>query len=453
MRGRVAALATVLAAITAAGGCASSPPAPPVVVAPRFPAYPELQVPATLAVSPEVRAQHDVAWRRLQSGDLGGASRDFASLLKQHPQFYPAETGLGFAALADRQFKTAATRFSSALAKDSRYLPAWIGQADAQLGLENDGQAIVAMERVLAIDPARETIRSRLELVRFRQVQSLIEEGRRQREAGRLDAAEQALEQALALSPASTVIFRELAQVEIQAGRVDEAEAHLRRATGIDPGDPEGHAALAGVLESRGRYRDASAAYARAAAIDARAEWRAASAALMEKAELAALPPEFGTLESATTVTRAHVAAYVGTRLNGLLVAAPARPTPVATDVGRHWAAPWILPVTRAGVMNVYANHTFQPGATVRRNDLAQILAELLALAAARRPAELAGWRAANPKFPDVPASNVYYRSVALVVTAGAMSVEADGRFRATQAATGADLTKAVARIDQLTDR
>lgn len=434
---------------------ACGPKAPPPVTnaEPRYPAYPHPEIPAALRVSREVEQRHDVAWRRLQTGDLGGAARDFSALLKQNAALYPSETGLGFVHLANREFKSAATRFAAALARDTRYVPALIGQAEAQIGLNNDGQAIAALERVLAIDPKRDAVRSRLELVRFRLVQSLIDEGRRARQANRLDAAEQAFEQALAVSPSSTLILRELAQVELLAGRADDAERHVRRAVQLDANDAEGHAALGEVLGARGRFRDAAAAYRRAVALDDRPEWRKAIVDLSERADMAALPREFGTLSPSGTVTRAHAAAYVGIRLGTLIDAVPRRVTAVATDVNQHWAAPWILAVTRAGIMNVYPNHTFQPGGVVRRGDLAQIAAQLLALSGPARAKELAGWRTARPRFPDLPQTNAFYQAAALAVTAGVMAPAADGDFRATQAATGAELTRAVARIDQLTSR
>jgi tetratricopeptide (TPR) repeat protein len=178
--------------LTLAIACASAPP-PPVVTAPRYPAYPALDVPESLGASPRVLEQHDIAWRRFQGGDLRGAARDFSSILKEQPAFYPATAGLGFVELADRDFDGAASRFSAVLERDDRYLPAWIGQAEAQIALNDDRQAIVALERVLAIDPRRETARTRLELVRFRHVQSLIDEGRRARQAGRLDESVRAL--------------------------------------------------------------------------------------------------------------------------------------------------------------------------------------------------------------------------------------------------------------------
>jgi tetratricopeptide (TPR) repeat protein len=441
------------ALVAVAVACAPKSAPAPVVTTPKFPTYPRPDIPAALRVSRDVADRHDVAWRRLQSGDLRGANRDFAALFKQQPTLYPAETGLGFVELAERDFKDAVTRFSSVLAREGKYIPALVGLAEAHIGLNNDGQAVVALERVLAIDPKREAARSRLELLRFRMVQELIDEGRRARQANRLDAAEQAFEQALSVSPASTLILRELAHVELQAGRAEDAESHVRQAVKLDAGDAEGHAALGNVLEARGRFREAAASYRRAVSLDDRPDWRTKVSELSEKADMAALPREFGNLQPTASITRAHVAAYVGVRLGTLIEAAPRRAVAVATDVGRHWASPWILPVTRAGIMNVYPNHTFQPASVVRRGDLAQVTAQLIALAVPAQSKELAAWRAARPRFADLPSSNVFYQAAAHAVAAGVMSADAAGNFRSTQPATGADLTDAIARIDQLSSR
>jgi tetratricopeptide (TPR) repeat protein len=219
----VAALALVIA------GCASNPK-PPVSApgAPRFPDYPRLEIPANLRVSPEILTRHETAWHRLQAGDLRNAGRDYNDVLKQSDTFYPAEAGLGFVALAGREFKQAAARFSSTLAKNERYLPAWLGMAEAQVGLGHDAEAIGAMERALEIDPKRETLRGRLELLRFKEVQTLIASGQRARQAGRLDEARQLLDRALTLSPSSAVILREIGAVETAQGSLDARSRSIR---------------------------------------------------------------------------------------------------------------------------------------------------------------------------------------------------------------------------------
>lgn len=431
------------------GACASASPRPGATGTLRYPEFPVADVPASLKVPQEMRDRQALAWQRLQAGDVRAATREFNELLKRSPEFYPAEAGLGFVAMADRQYRQAATRFTAAVARDGRYIPALSGLVQAHVALENYDEAVSAMEKLTALDPKRD--KTQLETLRFRQVQGLIEEGRRARLAKRLDESDSILSRALALSPQSTIILRELAATEIALGRLSEAEAHARRATTLDANDAEAHAALGAVFEAQSRGADAAAAYARAAALDDK--WKAKAESLKAAANTTMAPAELRDLSTAATVTRAQLAALIGTRLESLVAAAPRRAPQIMTDVQGHWAAPWIVPVTQAGVMEVFSNHTFQPGATVRRGDLAVAVSQLIQIALAPRSAQLAQFQAARPSFPDVGASHLYYRAAALAVTAGVMTVDDTGRFLPTRPATGSDAAAAVNRIEQLAKR
>jgi tetratricopeptide (TPR) repeat protein len=452
MFGRRAPGAVVVACVlTAAAACGASRPAPPrVVTAPKFPDYPTPFVPQGLAAPPAVQQRHHEGWQRLQAGDLRGASRDFNEVLQRAPDFYPSHAALGFVELADRDPKGAAPHFAAAVERNDRYLPAWVGRAEALLALGEDAEAIRALERILQLDPQREGVRSRLDLVRFRALPTLIESGRKARSAGRLEEAERQFAQALELSPTSTMILQELSAVALQAGRFADAEAHARTAIKLEPKEAVWHAALGEALEAQGKLREAGAAFASAAAIEPRAKWRKRTADLNARARLAALPPEFAAIASSPSVTRAQTAAFIGIELEDLIARAPRRVTAVATDVRNHWATPWILPVTQAGIMSVFANHTFQPSATIRRSDLAAIGAELVRLALGSRRAELTRLQAARPKFPDVPSTHLSYRSAALAITAGVMTTDPAGRFEPTRPASGADLVEMVRRVQAL---
>jgi tetratricopeptide (TPR) repeat protein len=428
--------------------CASNPPRP-AVPAPSVSAFPTPVVPASLRVSADIRARHDAAWRKLQAGDARGAGRDFSSIVRRNPGFYPSVTGLGFIDLSSRAFKNAVARFETATRLDDAYLPAWLGLAEAALGANDDATAVAAMERALVLDPRQPALRSRLELVRFRQIQTLIAEGRAERTAGKLTESKATLERALALSPSSVAILRELVATETSRGDLGSAEMYARRATDAEPRDGETWMALAGVLDAARKYREASTAASRAVALDARPEWRERAAEYRAKAEAALLPAAFANLPKAASVTRGEAAAFVGIKLEDLIEKAPRRSVGVATDVRGHWAASWILGVTRAGVMEIYPNHTFQPGATLRRSDLARMASALVPLAGAKRPADVQRWRASRPAFTDLASTHASYRVAALAVASGTMT-SSGGRFEPTRAATGAELAAVVARVAEL---
>ncbi len=441
-----------VALLVLAAACAR--PLPPAVPsAPAFPDVPTLVVPASLAAETRAAERHDAGWRRFQSGDLRGAARDWQAALSAAPGFYPARTGLGYIALEERRWTEAAEAFDAALAVDAVYTPALAGRVEAALSADDAPAAALALERLIALTPPgaeRDEREGRLDVLRLRAVQEVLARAAADREAGRYEAALAALAQARTLAPGSPTVLRELARVDIARGAFDDAEARAREALAIDPGDAETHAVLGDVLEAQGRLRDAAAAYARAVELDPRPAWRSRAATLRSAADLATLPAEYRSLSTAASVTRGQLAALLGIRLESLLARAPRRVTVVLTDVRRHWAAPWILPVTRAGLMEAMPNHTFQPGTVVRRADLAVVIWRALQLAAADRPAEVNRWRAARAVPSDVPPTHLAHGAVAAVLAAGAMSAAEDGQFRPSQVVSGAEALAAVARVEQV---
>jgi len=448
---RWARTALCMAVLATAAACASGPSAPPAMPAtPTYREVPALTVPDGLNVTAQIRTRHDQAWRRLQSGDLRGANRDFTDILRQAPDFYPAATGLGYLASIDRKYDEAARRFDGAVAADRTYLPALLGRLDVALARNEDVVAVTMSDLILVVDPARDDVRDRREVLRLRVVQAQLARASTARGAGQWDEAQAALDQALAMMPDSAVVLRDLAQVEIARGRLDEAETHARRSLALDAGDAETHAVMASVHEAHGRLREAADALARAIRIDPRQEWRDRAAALTARADFDALPAEYRAIPSAASITRGQLAAMLGIRLQSALGRAPRRVTVVVTDVRSHWAAAWILPAIRAGWMDSFPNHTFQPSARVRRAELAQVVWRVAQDLAARQPAELTRWRASRPAVADVSRAHLAYSAIAGALATGAMGLSDTGRFEPNRMASGSEVVAAVARLEQL---
>jgi tetratricopeptide (TPR) repeat protein len=429
--------------------CAEKKIAPPEPAAPRFPDFVYPTEPDGVG-TPATIERHKAGWAWLQAGDFRAADRNFSAALKLSPSFYPAEVGLGYTALARKDHDTAISHFDKAITASPRYAPALVGRGDALLAAGKRDLALQSFETALDADARLSSLRSRIEVLRVRELQEDVELARKAAEAGRLADARNAYQQAIAASPQSQFLYRELALVERRDGDLAAALVHAQKAVELDPGDARALTVAGEILESRDEFAAALDSFRAAAAIEPSEALDARIEKLRARAAIAGLPEEFKSIETSPTVTRAQLAALVGVRLESILKRSNQNAAVVITDTRGSWAAPWILTVTRAGVMEVYPNHTFQPSAPVRRADLAQTASRILSLIAADTPAVGERWRNADRRrFPDVSPGNLSYAAVSRVVEAGVMALAADGSFQLSRSATGAEATEAVRKLEE----
>ncbi|MEO6213268.1 MAG: tetratricopeptide repeat protein [Vicinamibacterales bacterium] len=431
----------------ALAGCAPKTLAPTV---PGEPRYPEFVFPAVSASpTPGVLQQHETAWHQLQAGDVRGAERAFASIAKSSAQFYPAEAGLGYVSLAKRDFKGALAHFDRALGVGGAYAPAYAGRGHAYLALDQRGSALASFDAALAADPTLLSVRAAADVLRFQGLQGGVGAARLAAQAGRLAEAQAAYEQAIAASPQSPFLYRELSDVERRQGLLGPALAHATRATELEPGDARNFMVLAEVLEAQGQFGRAAEALANAVAIDSSDTLTGRIEALRAKAAFTSMPDEYRAIDQASTVTRAQLAALIGVGLDRLIQRAPNRQA-VLTDVRTSWAAPWILAVTRAGVMEAYPNHTFQPDGGLSRGGLAVAVSRVLNLIAVENPRLGARWRDARRKFGDLSPGHLSYPAASVAVEAGVMTLGEKGNFELTRPVSGIEAIAAIRKLQEL---
>lgn len=445
LRSAVRASAALLLCALAA---ACAPKAPP--VAPGVLAHPEFVYPLVpLALAGTAGASRiDVGWQYLQAGDVRNAELEFNVALKLGPRLYPARAGQGYLALARRDYDRALTAFDAALKEDGKYVPALVGRGQALLALDRVAQALTAFEAALAVDPSLADVQRRVEVLRFRSLQDLIDAARQATSDGRLADARLAYDRALAASPDSAFLHRELGLLERRAGNTDRALTELRRAVGLDAADAASLTAIGDVLDAEGDLAGAEAAYRQAAAIDPSQVLTAKIADVSKRALGASLPPEFTAALTAPQITRGDLAALIGVRLEELVRRAPVLQV-VMTDTQGHWAARWIADTASAGIIEPFENHTFQPGTRVRRGDLATVASRLVAMIAAADPAVRARV-AQRPAIADMSPTHLQYDAVVSVVAAGVMPLADGGRFQVSNQVSGAEAVDAIDRVRAL---
>ena len=442
----------LLAALITVSACAPKIVPAPVVTTPRFPQFIAPVVPDTLAASPSALSQSR-GWAFLQSGDLKNAEHEFGNALKTAPAFYPAETSLGYVELARKDPKAALPHFDRALelAPQRVDVSALVGRGESLLAVNRESEAVAAFSAALAADPSLPDLASRIEVLKFRTVQQGIARARDAARTGRLDEAIQAYTAAIASSPDSAFLYRELAAVERQKNEPDAALEHLRKSIALEPGDARSLAQVGEILLSRGETDAAEKAFADSLAIEPNAAVEKRLDELRANAALARLPAEYRAIDQAPQVTRADLAALIGIRLAPLLQdGRGAGDAALITDVRGNWAATWIVQVARAGVMDPYANHAFQPRTLVRRADLAQAVARLLSRVAAQNPARRAAWESARLSFSDLAPSHLAYPAASAAVASGVMAMGENSSFQPSKPVTGTDALAAIAKIQAL---
>jgi tetratricopeptide (TPR) repeat protein len=452
MRRLVLMFGLLVLAATAAGCGAKKVIPPPLVTAPKFPDFIFPAAPNGVG-TPAALERHQVGWNWLQAGDMRAAERNFNAALKQSPPFYPAEVGLGYVALAQKKHKDSLQHFDRAVLMNPRYAPALGGRAEALLALGEEREALQSIEAALQADPSLTGLRTRIQVLRFRGQQQEIERARSLAEANRFDEARAAYLAAIQSSPQSPFLHRELAEVERRANRLDEALNHARKAVELEPDEPRAHVILGEIYEAQGDFAKAVDEFSSAVAMQPDGALSLRIENLRSRAAFAAMPAEYRNIGEAALVTRGQLAALLAVRLEPILTGARTLSAVVITDTRSHWASPYILAVARAGVMEVYPNHTFQPEAIVRRVDMARAISKVLDLIVRRQPQLATTWRNSRRKFPDVGSGHLNYPAASLAVEAGVMTTAPDGSFQLSRPVTGAEAVAAVDKLAELGGR
>ena len=427
---------------------ACAPKAPP--VAPGAPKHPDFVFPA----APEGTSAAQVArlergWQYLQLDDLRNAEREFSGAIKQQPALVSAETALAYLSLARGNEKDAESRFDRALQTDATYVPALVGRGQALLQQERDADALVSFEAALAKDPSLADIKSRVDVLRVRAAQQTLNRARAAADARRWDEAATLYRQAIAASPDSSFLYRDLAGVERNAGQLEGALEHYRKAAELDPGDAKALAGIGAILDGQGDVLGALAAYERARAVDTNEVPDSVMTRLRAASVLAKMPAQFRAIPERAVVTRADIAALIGVRLEALIAKAKPRQV-IITDVRGHWAQQWITPVVRAGLMDTLPNYEFDPGRQVRRNELATTVSHVLALIAAIKPDAAKKWQEAKPVIADVGAAHLSYPAVSVAAASGVMPLNATGNFDLLRTVSGSDALEIIGRLEAL---
>ncbi|HET7293731.1 MAG TPA: tetratricopeptide repeat protein [Vicinamibacteria bacterium] len=384
-------------------------------------------------------ARFEKAWRDVLTGSADQAARGFTEILKKRPGLAPAQAGFGYARLRAGRYREAEESFATVLGARPDYVPALIGAGSAAFRLGDPERALGFYKRAEGIAPSQPLATRRLAELKLQVTERRVAAARAALERGDRDAALEEYRSALEAAPEVGALRVEYANLLLAGGDVAEALAALRS----DPmGDRQALLRLGELLSEQKDHAGALEAYRRLLQRDPKdAEAQRLAFAARDALELEGLPPEFRHIVDAPRITRADLAALVAVKVPALKQVEGADPD-VAVDIAGSWARPYILLALAHDVMDVYPNHTFQPGAIARRGDLARAVARVLDL--------LGHGAGPAPPITDMSRNNLFFEAASRAVAAGLMDLTPAGAFEAWRPVSGRDATDVVEGLARL---
>lgn len=381
----------------------------------------------------------EAAWQDVLTGATSRAERRFLKLLGRRPSLVAAETGLAFARLRAGRLREAGDGFARVLEKQPESVPALIGAASVAYR-QNDAEASLAfLRRAEVVRPDEPAVKRRLPERKVQVTERRVAAAQAAVARGDKAAAVVEYRHALDAAPEVGALRVEYANLLAEEGDLDGAVEALR----ADPaGDRQVLLRLGELLEQEKDPTSAFEAYRRILLRDPRdAEATAKALAARAAVEMQGMPDEYRRIADAPRTTRADLAALVAVKVTGLR-AAELGETEVAVDITGSWAREYILQCLSLGILDLYPNHTFQPGAIARRGDLARAVARVLDLL--KVPASAA------PAIVDMTPTNLYHDAAARAVGAGLMDLTAGGAFEPWRPVSGRDASDVVDALARL---
>jgi tetratricopeptide (TPR) repeat protein len=433
--GRAGALTLALAAVLLSS-CAkpqAAPPHPPESGEYLFPSWPAGEL------RPDQERRIHTAWRSLLAGDATAAERELQKALQRDPGLVPAATALAYARLAQGRIAEAGRGFEEVLRRRTDYVPAVAGAAQAAQRAGDSEAALRLYGRAQSLAPEDPLLRRRLAEVRLQVTEKRVADARGAIQAGRVDEAVAQYRAALEAAPELAGLRLELATLLADRGEKAEAVSVLE---GDPSQDRQALLHLAQLLEEMKEHDRALEAYRRLLARDPHDEEALRRSQEVRQAlELQQMPEEYRAIAAAPRISRAELAALLAVKVTALS-RIPAGPPRVAIDISGSWARDHILKALGLDLMDVYPNHTFQPGATVRRGELARAVARVL---------DLLKWPSApTPALADMTAGNLFYNAAARVVAAGLMDLSPAGAFEAWRPVSGQEAVDVIEGLIRL---
>jgi len=415
------------------GACATMRPLPPSFYVESLPSDKISQL------SLEDRIIVEEAWTRIKQGDARAAEKLVAKMGPKNP-FYVV--GLGYVSFMNDQIPSAEAYFKQELGASPDSTLAHAGLAQIYLKTGQDDLAFNEYMEVLKKDPENPWALKEYESLKTLKTDQHIKEARGDLAAGNTEQAKAAFLKALHYSPKSLEAHQNLARLYRQENQLTNALFHLNAAYSLEPKNKDILKDYADGLLAADQYGRSLDIYQQYLEIDPRnKEVKDRVESLKNKLGIFELPSQYKAIPLSMAVTREEVAALIGIKFKDYLDDSRAKP-PVIIDIATSWASRQIIKTASLGIMEGYANHTFQPKQAVSRAEMAEVLVRLIDVLKGRGAKFIRQFPPEMIQVSDISPDNYYYQPIVEVVSLQLMELGPDKSFRPEMTLSGSEAAK-----------
>jgi tetratricopeptide (TPR) repeat protein len=382
-----------------------------------------------------LQKDYDKLWKRwIEAPGKKDAAKEEAKvaaelekLLKKNPEVVAAMLLQAYVDLYSGQQAKAEQRLETILAKRPSDRVALSYLAESAYNRNDFVRASGLYRRLKAVGNSHPDLELKSQRALLLAMQSLVQDASRAAQTNRLADAERLYRQALELAPEEAALHGQLAAVLVREGKLDEANAALRRQIALGGSGEEARRALDNSYQVQ----------------DARREQ--ATAELQDLGRWGSQIERLKEIRSSPAITREQLAGLLARYFPQLLEFQ--KNPQIMTDLPNSWAAPAIEALVGVGLLDLTANHTFQPVRTVNRGEFAQLMARLVRMLGVplREQPPVAA--------PDLVPGSALYRELQLVLGYGLVSLDSSGNFNIAAPVSGEEAVSTAEKLFRLIQR
>jgi len=415
--------------------CVPAPPPPPNLYLENLPQS------LTGSMALEERIQTQDAWNHIRDGRLDKAQKALLTLGPESPLY---DIGLGYLALARDEYPSAAGYFSQSVEKYPNSTLARLGLVQLFQKTNESDKAFNELREVLKLDSRNAWARDSYEALKKQKTEAAVDEARTAAASGDVQKATDAYLRALHYSPEAPAVHLALAGIYRKENKPSSALVHLKAAAAADPKNLGVLADYAAVLEETRQYERSLEVYEKILEIEpGNAGAKSRVEAMKNRLGIFELPSKYNDIATQPAIGREDLAALMAVKLRNDLAEAPGKP-PIIVDISASWASKFILKVTSLGLIDVYANHTFQPRRLVTRADLAEVLDRVVAYLGERGCRFFRQIPPERIQVSDVTSEHANFRPISDVLSYQMMELFPDRTFRPGQTVSGTEAGQAI---------